>query len=124
MEKLSKQDIHYLIALTASEEGMLVEIIWEFNKWSCNKDEVLEIFSSLIKDNTMLVYRLENEESIDLSKEQSLSLVSKWSELDRKDHMLYLTEDGEKRWKTDDWGITTKRARHLMFNNDGVNKNA
>lgn len=124
MEKLSTQDIHYLIALTASEEGMLIEVIWEFDKWNCNKEKVLEVLSSLVKDDTILIYRLENQETVDLSKECSLSLVSKWLNLDRKDHMLYLTEKGEKRWEIDDWGITTKRARQLMFKNGGFNKDA
>jgi hypothetical protein len=119
MEKISEQDIQFLIALAASEEAMLVEIVWEFEKWECGNEVVLKLLSGLIEDETILIYRHEAGETFDYSKSESLSLVSDWSSLDRKDHMLYLTDKGGKRWEMDDWGITTKRARHLMFTNNG-----
>ncbi len=121
MEDLTKHEIQYLIALSASEEAMLIEIIWEFKKWACEQEEVLENLSGLIKDNTILIYKHEGKEVLDLSREQSLNLVSEWIGLERRDHMLYLTDEGEKRWEVDDWGITTKRVRHLMFSNSGGN---
>ena len=124
MEKLTTKDIHFLIALTASEEGMLVEIVREFDKWICDKEEVLNILSSFVKDDSILIYKLENEETIDLSKEQSLSRINKWSSLDCEDHMFYLTKKGERRWETEDWGISTQRAHRLMFRTKSIEKNA
>tara|TARA_B100000446_G_scaffold39961_1_gene35605 strand:+ start:7472 stop:7855 length:384 start_codon:yes stop_codon:yes gene_type:complete len=120
MESISHQDIHFLIALSASEESILQEIVWEFERWECQKEDVLVILNSLVKDGTVLLCKpIANSDFLDLTKEETLQAISTWDGLFRKDLMLFLTESGEKRWEVDDWGISTKRARHLMFSNSG-----
>ena len=117
MESISEQDINYLIALTASEESKLIEIQWEFEKWDCDKEVVLALLKKLIADATILLSKPVGDTFNDLDKEQSLSVCETWKSLQRNDLILFFTNLGDDRWKTDDWGITTKRARHLMFSN-------
>jgi hypothetical protein len=117
MESISEQDISYLIALTASEESKLIEIQWEFEKWECDKTLVLERLKQLIVDGTILLSKPVGDSFNDLNKEQSLLACAAWKSLQRNDLILFLTSYGNKRWETDDWSITTTRAKHLMFSN-------
>ena len=50
---------------------------------------------------------------------ESLKVVSSWSDLNSRSYVLYMTDKGFELWENDDWGITTPRARHLMFSNSG-----
>ena len=117
MESISEQDISYLIALTASEESKLIEIQWEFEKWDCDKVFVLTLLKKLIVDGTILLSKTVSDKLNDLDKEQSLVVCATWESLQRNDLILFFTKSGNERWETDDWGITTKRAKHLMFSN-------
>jgi hypothetical protein len=117
MEAISDQDISYLIALAASEESKLIEIQWEFAKWDCDKNIVLVLLRSLINDGTILLSKPDGEKFNDLDKEKALLVCATWDSLQRKDLILFLTSVGDERWEKDDWDITTKRAKHLMFNN-------
>jgi len=120
MESISDQDIQYLIAVLASEESMLIDIVLEFEKWDCNDISVLCILKGLIEDDIILVSKYSGKEFEVLTKEDAVISVSSWDKLRCKDLMLYLTKYGESRWDHDDWGISTERAHHLMFSNNGT----
>lgn len=116
MESISHQDIHFLIALSASEGALLQEIIWEFERWKCQKEDVLVILKNLVKDGTVSLCKpIANSDFSDLTLEETLQAIATWDRLKRIDLMLFLTESGQNRWEIDDWGISTKRAHHLMF---------
>jgi len=119
MESISQQDIQFLVALMASEESILNEIVWEFEKWDCQKEDVLSIFKDLVQNGTILLYEPVGGDCSDLTKEEALEAIGTWNDLSRKDLFLFLTDSGEKRWEMDDWGISTERARHLMFSSSG-----
>jgi hypothetical protein len=119
MESISIQDAVYLVALTASEESMLIEFEWEFDKWGCDKDSVLKIIRQLIEDNIIAFTKPVGNGFEDLSVNEALVLAGSWGGLHRKDIIVYLTPNGEKRWEVDDWGISTSRARHLLFSSSG-----
>ncbi|MGI1679261.1 MAG: hypothetical protein K6L75_11045 [Cellvibrionaceae bacterium] len=119
MESISSNDIQFLVALNASEESRLQELYYEFEKWSCDKVLVLDKLRELIQDGTMLISKPVNDTFSDLTEKQSLAAVQKWEQLNTTELMLYLTEAGFARWESDDWGISTKRARHLMYSNNG-----
>ena len=119
MVSTSKHDIYFLIALNASEESTLEEIVWESKKWKCEESLVLKVFRDLIQDGTVLLYELVDGECSDFPMEHCLKSVEVWAGLKRNDYMLFLTEAGEKRWEVDDWNITTKRAQELMFGGNG-----
>lgn len=115
MESISKQDISYLIAVNASEQSRLNEIVIEFEKWECKQEDCLKILQDLICDGTIELTRPVGDSFEDLGKEKSLSKVKTWNMLKTCEFIMFLTEKGEKRWESDDWGITEKRARHLLF---------
>ncbi len=115
MESLSNPDIHYLMALNASEESDLIEVARDFERWVCDKPVVLGILRSLIEDDTILVSKLVDMELEDLEKAEALALTNAWDTIRRNDLVLCLSESGVKRWETDDWGITRERARYLMI---------
>jgi hypothetical protein len=119
MESLSTQDIHYLMALNASEESDLIEVARDFERWVCEKSEVLSILRGLIEDDTILVSKLVDMELEDLEKPEALALTNAWDRIRRNDLVLCLSESGIKRWETYDWGITRERARYLMLGQQG-----
>ena len=68
-----------------------------------------------IEAGNLLISKPTGESFSDLSIDLSVALVSNWKKLDTNDYILLLTNNGEKRWEQDDFGIATKRAQHLMF---------
>jgi hypothetical protein len=115
MDSLSLPDIHYLIALNASEESELIELARDFERWTCEKTEVLSVLKSLIQDDTLLISKPVDSAFDDLEKPEALALTHAWDTIRRNDLVLCLTDKGIKRWESDDWGITRERARYLMF---------
>ena len=121
MENLDSNDISFLVALLASEESNVNGLKNELEPWGCNQNQVLPILTSLISDGTIGVTKSDNDEFIDFETKKSLNLLNNWQEFIHSEYQLYLTDEGYKRWDTDDWGITTKRAQYLMFSNKGSN---
>ena len=118
MEPISKNDISYLVVVNASEESRLWELIQDFGKRGCKNEDVLEVVRGLINDGTVLLTKPRINDFEDLTVSESLTAISSWEKLETNDIALYLTEKGEERWETDDWGITSERAGHLMFSNN------
>ncbi len=115
MEKITKQDAFFLIALNASEESSIVELKRDFLKWEHDSIDVAEAISVLIEDGTILFAEREGDLYKDYSIPESIEIAESWESNESWNTVLFLTESGESRWKTDDWGISTDRARHLMF---------
>jgi len=119
LEAISENDTRYLLAAYASEESPLIELIWEFEKWDCEKDTILQLLGNLLEDAIVGVTKLNSDKFVDLDSDDSLKFVRTWEDLNDRNHILYMTEKGFKLWDNDDWGITTDRARHLMLSNSG-----
>ena len=116
-EQISQNEIDFLLFTLASEESILVELHWEFEKWGCEKNDVTTSLSKHIKNGFLLISKPNVESFYDLSIESSLEFASNWEKLNTNEYILFLTENGEKQWEKDDFGITTKRAKRLMFSN-------
>ena len=119
METITEQDAYFLVALSASEESSLIELKREFEKWDHSSIGVAAIIESLIKDGTILLSERQGENFSDYSVNDSLEMAATWSKPESWSTILFLTEAGERRWETDDWGITSKRAKHIMFSRKG-----
>jgi hypothetical protein len=119
LESISENDARYLLAAYASEESPLIELVWEFEKWDCNTDTVLKLLRQLIEDEVVGVTKPIGDEFYDLKLGESLKVVRSWSDLNSREFILYMTDKGFELWDNDDWGITTSRAKHLMFSNSG-----
>jgi hypothetical protein len=119
MEELTSNDVHFLVALLASEEAQVSELKSDFEQWNIEKIQVQDVLVELVSDGTVGVTILEKEVFNDLDKNESLNLIKGWEHFIHSSYQLFLTDYGYKRWETDDWGITTKRAKHLMFSNQG-----
>ena len=119
METISEQEIYFLTSLNASEEGSLIELRCELAKWDIGTIDVSKIIESLIEQDIILIRERTIEGFSDYSKSESVEISKTWDSCESHETMMFLTEQGENRWETDDWGITTKRVKHLMFSNPG-----
>jgi len=119
METISESEVFFLVALSASEESSLKELRWDLEKWNCDNIDVTKVIKSLINDGTLLLTERIEDDFHDYSKNKSIELSETWATTESMNTVLYLTEAGYSRWETDDWGITTKRAQHLMFGGNG-----
>lgn len=115
MESISIFDAMFLIALHASEESSLVELRQELTSWDARALDVGQLLHELIEGGFVLMQKLTPQTSTDLSISQSLNPAALWETTESNQERLFLTESGYLRWETDDWGITTERAQHLMF---------
>ena len=116
-EIITSNEIEFLLVTAASEDSVLIEINQEFEKWSCNQTDVLIVLSNLIQSGYILVSKLNGSEFKDLSVKSSLEFTQDRTKLDTNEFILFLTDTGEKYWNKEDFGITTKRAKYLMFSN-------
>lgn len=119
MEELASNELQFLVALLASEESEVNELKTEFDARGVKGDRVQAVLKGLISDGTIGVTKYQSEEFHDYEKSESLSLIENWEHFVLAQLQIFLTDEGCKRWETDDWGITTKRARSLMFSNSG-----
>lgn len=119
MEKLTLNDTHFLVALLASEEAPVSELCSDFQHWGVASAQVQEVLVDLVTDGTAGITKPEGEEFHDFEKMASLELIRDWDSFVRSPYQLFLTDSGYRRWETDDWGISTERARYLMFSNQG-----
>ncbi|WP_445364949.1 hypothetical protein ACJJJB_11530 [Microbulbifer sp. ANSA001] len=119
MKIITEQDAYFLVALNASEESSLIELKWEFEKWDHGSIDVTNIIESLINDGTILLSERDGDSFSDYSISGALVKAETWSNSESWSTILFLTEAGDRRWEIDDWGITTKRAKHLLFSNKG-----
>ncbi|MBY5991740.1 hypothetical protein [Ferrimonas balearica] len=119
MEKLTSNDTHFLVALLASEEAPVLELRSDFHQWAVECGQVQEVLVGLVTDGTIGVTKPEGDEFHDFEKNASLELIRDWDSFVQSPYQLFLTDPGYRRWETDDWGISTERARYLMFSNQG-----
>jgi len=119
METITEQDAYFLVALNASEESSVVELKWDFEKWDIGSIEVAKIIESLISDGTILVSEREGNSYKDYSVLESNAFADSWNKTESMNTIIFLTEAGESRWETDDWGITSERAKYLVFSKQG-----
>ncbi len=115
MESISQNDINFLLVLNASEESILSELALEFRRWNCDTDVILQRLKELIKDETIGISRREGSTFGDLPMSEAIEAIKTWNFVQESSLMMFLTEAGKTRWKTYDWGISTKRAKYLMF---------
>jgi hypothetical protein len=119
MEELASNELHFLVALIASEESDVHELKTEFDAWGVECDIVQVVLKGLVTDGTIGVTKYQNEEYHDYEKSESLNLIKDWKCFVNTQLQIFLTDQGYQRWETDDWGITSKRAKYLMFSNRG-----
>ncbi len=119
MEELASNEIQFLVALLASEESEVHELKTELDARYVNSDIVQVVLKGLISDGTIGVTKYQSEEYHDFDRNDSLNLIKDWDHFVKSPFQIFLTDDGYKRWETDDWGITTNRARQLMYANVG-----
>lgn len=121
MEELTLNEVHFLIALLASEEAPVQELETDLAQRHVKSDTIQNVLKSLIEDGTVGVTKLVNETFYDYQKDESLLFICNWKLFIESPFQLFLTDAGYKRWEVDDWGITTIRAQELMFSSGGSN---
>ena len=121
MEELTLNEVHFLIALLASEEAPVQELETNLAQRHVKSNTIQNVLKSLIEDGTVGVTKLVNQAFYDYQKEESLLIICNWKLFIESPFQLFLTDAGYKRWEIDDWGITTIRAQELMFSSGGSN---
>ena len=119
MTELSLNDIHFLVALLASEEAPVTELKSEFDAWGVKAEIIQEVLAGLMNDGTIGITNLVEKEFKDFSLGEGLALTRNWLKFVASSYQLFLTDSGFTRWDEDDWGITTRRAKFLVFSNKG-----
>ena len=117
MEAINKNDIYFLVALNASEESSIVQLQEDLCRWAYEESDVLEVLSSLVKEGILLFSEYSMDNCEDYTAKESLQFAQEWNAIKSNSLVLFLTDKGLSRWGEDDWGITIKRARYLMFSN-------
>lgn len=117
MEELTLNEIQFLVALFASEEANVQELEAGMLRRNVQPSLAQNTLKGLIEDGTVGITRLVGEEFHDFEKDDSLTVICNWKEFGQLPLQLFLTDTGYKRWEVDDWGITTSRARQLVFSN-------
>lgn len=120
MEIIIEQEAYFLVALNASEESSLLELRRDFERWDISSIDVTTVLKSLVNDGIILLSEREGNNFNDYSAKESLKIVEAWNTSESWNTILYLTEAGCWRWEVEDWGITTKRAEHLVFSNKAM----
>ena len=121
MTQINSNDLHFLVALLASEESLVSELETDLAQRDCERQNILDVLIGLVSDGTVGITKAVAEDYHDFEQHESLALCTNWSVLVNSKYQLYLTEKGWERWEVDDWGITTERAHKLMFSNEGSN---
>ena len=123
MEHIAKSDVKFLIALNASEESPLSELRLDLQRWKHEGTDPAEVLVEMIRDGTVLLAESVGNSVTDYSVADSEALAAGWSTSESHSKFIFLTDSGWKRWDTDDWGITTDRAKRLMFyQKDGISR--
>jgi hypothetical protein len=115
MERVAESEVRFLLALNASEESALAELKADLLRWNCTGIDVTALLLALIHDGTVLLMERQLDSITHYAAQESVALAAGWATSASRSTCLFLTESGWKRWRTDDWGITTERAQYLMF---------
>lgn len=124
MEAIRKNDIYFLVALNASEESSIVQLQEDICRWSFNENDVVEVISTLIVEGVLLFSEFSMDKYEVYTTKGSHQFAQEWKSLKSNSLIIFLTDRGWSRWDEDDWGITTERARYLMFSNQQRIQNA
>ena len=119
MEQLTLNDIQFLVALLASEESPVLELKTDLEAWNVDAKAVQGVLAGLVQDGTIGVNLLGCDVFSDFSLDEAMTLIKDWENFVGSPFQLFLTDLGYKRWDTDDWSISIKRANFLMFSNKG-----
>jgi len=117
MESITERDACFLIVLNASEESTLLELKWDLENWDHRSIDIVQILGELIEDGIVLFTDRDGDTYRDFSIFDSREIAKAWNNADSMNIVLFLTETGMLQWQTNDWGITSERARYLMFSN-------
>jgi hypothetical protein len=111
---LSQNDARFLVAFSASQESYLIDLKRDFEKWDHGDIKLVDLLKTLLKDGTLLLTERDGEGFKNFSMEKSLKLLNIWEHFGSWNTIVYLTEQGDELWETDDWGISIERANELM----------
>lgn len=111
----STNDIRYLIAVLASEEAFLKELISESQKRNISLALIKELLQGLIQEGIVGLMSLNRETLEDTAQSQCLEIANNLDQVINKKLQLHLTEIGSIRFNEDSWGISVNRARELIF---------
>lgn len=120
MEALTQADVRFLLALNASEESYFVDVRRDLNAWGVGETNAVGLLQELIRAGWILLCEKTLDGFTDFTMAESLITAAAWDACSTSSVILYLTEAGYAQWEVDDWGISTKRARQLMFSNPGT----
>lgn len=122
--ELSSGDLQFLLAAYASEESPLSDIVSCLSVWDYEKEDAITTMLDFLRLEELGVAKIEASEILDLEHENALAEIKAlYEQTNRVSPIAFLTDKGWNRYEVDDWGISTKRARFLLFS-DHANQNA
>ena len=116
-------DLRFLIATFAREESSLGEIVSSLGVWEFEKGDAIAVLEQFLELRQIVVFEENDGQPRDMDTDMSRSTLVRL--FDRSQNWLQpqlgLTELGWKRYENDDFGISERRARFLLFS-DRANK--
>ena len=111
----SINDIRYLIAVLASEEAFLKEVLSESRKRNISSSLLKERLQGLIQEGIVGLMFLNRETLEDASQSECLEIANNLDQVKKEKFQLHLTEFGSIRFNEDGWGVSVNRAREILF---------
>ena len=115
---LTKNELSFLVTLNASEEASITELLSELEDWTTQPHQLKEVLREFVVAKEIGLSRRTSSGCENLTAVETDELLATFTTVDDPDYFLFLTAAGFSRWEIEDWGITTKRSRFLMFASD------
>jgi hypothetical protein len=114
--KLSAGDLQFLLATYASEESPLSEFVSCLSVWEYPKEDAVSSLLDFLRLDELGIAKLVGRETLDLDANSAAAEIrALYEQTDFVSPVAFLTDKGWKRYEVEDWGISTKRAKFLLF---------
>ncbi len=111
--RLGKGDLRYLVTLLASAQSLVSELSLELIRLGADAASAADAIRYLAKEGLVGVLDKSNAQVREYSLVEMYSLAELVFHRGEDQTELFLTEAGWARWDTDDWDISSKRAREI-----------
>ncbi|MCH8141448.1 MAG: hypothetical protein IH908_07620 [Proteobacteria bacterium] len=115
---LTKNELSFLVNLNASEEAGITELLSELEDWTIQPHQLKEVLREFVLAKEIGLSRRTSSGFENLNADETDELLATFTTVDDPGYFLFLTAAGFSRWEIEDWGITAKRSRFLMFASD------
>ncbi len=112
---LTKKELSFLLALNASERASIRDLLAELEDWDFQPHQLEESLRDFVAAKEISLSRQTSSDFRALTTEETNELLDTFATVDDSDYFRSLTEAGFSKWELEDWDITPRRVRSIMF---------